>query len=677
MGISLFGQSISSAIIYSEKLYNQRKYNEAIDLLNRTIENHTGESDFEIVEAKLWLARIHLHNKNAIKANKLYKESYHLAKALDHDSLLIQATKSCISMSGFYDKTDSLNYLIYELLENPKISYADSSDLYIELASYYEDRELIDSAIHFGTLAAVIDSLHQDSSSIPYTYYDLGNFYIAKYEYGKGISKILTGLEFLRGEKDYHKRNNMEVGLSNIYYDIGNIPKAEELAIEVVKRSKERGQNISLVNAYNTLGNCASYVNNHMAALNYYEKSDSANLAGFNNIWRSIRAKVSIVNQKIKLGYKVEPEEIDVIIKLSEESESDYIRNITSFLKLRTSGYSLDKFNEEYSRIYNECGAANNLKLQMSLLKIKREYYAKNSRYKEAFEISNLLDKRKRNIELNNNKYIIQDLEAKYKRKEQNFKITLLDEKNASQAIMLNKQKQLLLGGGIALVIISFLTFFLLRLYRRVKSHKEQIARNLKEKELLLREIHHRVKNNLQLVSSLLTLQGRSIDDESILQAINEGKSRVRSMALIHQDLYSNDSLMEIGVKKYLENLAHELFETYNINRDRIKLYMDIENVQIDVDTLIPLGLIINELFTNSLKYAWPHEQNGSLNIKLVGEDQWIKLNITDDGVGFDVDSVGESSFGSTLISALVEQLEGKMSIDTSDGTKILLRVPI
>jgi len=203
-----------------------------------------------------------------------------------------------------------------------------------------------------------------------------------------------------------------------------------------------------------------------------------------------------------------------------------------------------------------------------------------------------------------------------------------------------SKQRQRLTLGAVALGFISILSFFLLQLYRKVRAQKAVIAKALSEKDLLLREIHHRVKNNLQLVSSLLTLQGRSIDDEMAQQAIREGQSRVRSMALIHQDLYNKENLMDIGVKQYVEKLTQELFDTYRVDKNRIILQMDVQDMELDVDTLVPLGLIINELITNSLKYAFPEGRKGNLLLSLSKTEGLLYLRVSDDGVGYDFNKV-------------------------------------
>ena len=676
IGVSqLHSQNISEAIKASALLYQERNYDEAATILENAIYEHRGDLKTELVEAKLWLARVYMHGGKSKLAFQLYKEIYALALGTGNDSLIVQSGTSYIVALGYEEKSDSIRILINDLLPNEALDYNGRSNLYIELAGYYEDKEMIDSAIHYAGMAAAIDSTHRDSSSIPYTYYDLGNYYISKFDYISGISKILYGLEFIRGEKDEFKKNTIEVGLSNIYYNIGNIYKAEELANDVLDRIDSKGQTVNRTNAYNVLGNCAAYFDEHDAALRYYLKSDSINEVGFKNVWRAVRAGISIIEQKMKLGYAVSEQEIRAVLEKGEGNETAILSNKLSFFKLKVSDFSPAVFRQEYARLYEQSGASQNLKLEQALLQIKRDHLVKNGLHSEAVEVYESLEDIKKRITLANNKYIIQDLEAKHRKKEQALQIQYLDEQNAAQEVILSQQRSRIVGGSIALGLISLLSFFLFRLYKMVNSQKALITKALSEKDLLLREIHHRVKNNLQLVSSLLTLQGRSIDDETAIQAINEGKSRVRSMALIHQDLYNRENLTGIGVKEYVEKLSSELFATYRLDSGRTTLHMDIQDIELDVDTLVPLGLIINELITNSLKYAWDAQQKGLLTVSLTESDGQLHLVVQDDGKGYDASSMRPDSFGATLIAALTEQLGGSIDVKSDQGTKVSISI--
>jgi len=262
-------------------------------------------------------------------------------------------------------------------------------------------------------------------------------------------------------------------------------------------------------------------------------------------------------------------------------------------------------------------------------------------------------------------------LEASFKRNEQENKIALLDAENNLSTIRLSQQRKTIIIGAGFLVVVTLLSFFLYSFFRKIKSQNQIISKALSEKDILLREIHHRVKNNLQLVSSLLGLQGMTTQDQHIKEAINAGKSRVMSMALIHQDLYNKEKLTSVNVKEYLDKLCGELINTYQLSADQVRLETEIDELDLDVETLIPLGLIINELLTNALKYAFPHSQQGTIHIKLFEKNNLLHLEVNDDGIGMSDNVNSDSSFGFRMIRSLLRQLDGEMQSDGTDGTQV------
>jgi len=205
------------------------------------------------------------------------------------------------------------------------------------------------------------------------------------------------------------------------------------------------------------------------------------------------------------------------------------------------------------------------------------------------------------------------------------------------------------------------------------KQAEEQIKASLREKEVLLKEIHHRVKNNLQIISSLLNLQSRNIKDRQLLDMFRESQNRIKSMALIHERLYQSKDLARIDFLEYIRNLAAHLFRSYCINSDAIKLKIDVENVALGIDTAIPCGLIINELVSNSLKYAFPAGAEGEVRIHLrPASDSKYLLIVSDSGVGLpqDLDIRSTTSLGLRLVSTLTDQLGGTIEIQNSGGTE-------
>jgi len=199
------------------------------------------------------------------------------------------------------------------------------------------------------------------------------------------------------------------------------------------------------------------------------------------------------------------------------------------------------------------------------------------------------------------------------------------------------------------------------------------INTELKEKDMLLREVHHRVKNNLQMISSLLGIQSRKIKDEKAKEAIREGRSRVHSMSLLHQNLYQKDNLSGVPIADYLPKLCRSLFDTYNINGDQVKLTTEIEPIKLNIETVIPLGLIVNELITNALKYAFPNGRQGEINIQFKEMDKGLLMVVQDDGVGFQKTEPGESheGFGHSLIGAFKQKLNADIQFINNGGARI------
>jgi PAS domain S-box-containing protein len=205
------------------------------------------------------------------------------------------------------------------------------------------------------------------------------------------------------------------------------------------------------------------------------------------------------------------------------------------------------------------------------------------------------------------------------------------------------------------------------------KREEEKIKSSLREKEVLLKEIHHRVKNNLQIISSLLNLQSTHIRDPRALEVFKEGQGRVRSMALIHEKLYQSEDLARVDFYEYISNLAAYLFRSYEVNSGAVKLNVESEDVLLGVDTAIPCGLIINELVSNSLKHAFPRGTGGSINIRLrPAGPELLTLAVSDDGVGlppgFDVRNT--PSLGLQLVNTLARQLGGEVEVERGAGAE-------
>lgn len=202
------------------------------------------------------------------------------------------------------------------------------------------------------------------------------------------------------------------------------------------------------------------------------------------------------------------------------------------------------------------------------------------------------------------------------------------------------------------------------------KRAEEEIKQSLEDNKILLREVHHRVKNNMQIISSLLNLQINYEEEKKAVNVLKESQGRVKSMSMVHEKLYQSPSFTKIDFKNYVEQLIKDIFYSYGINNGNIETVMDIDNIEIGIDTAIPCGLIINELVTNTVKYAFP-QNKGILYIKLKSIQDKIELVIADNGIGLpeDFDFTNSDSLGLQLVNNLVTQIDGQISLDQSHGT--------
>lgn len=232
--------------------------------------------------------------------------------------------------------------------------------------------------------------------------------------------------------------------------------------------------------------------------------------------------------------------------------------------------------------------------------------------------------------------------------------------------------KNLLLA-GIGLLVAA--GAIILWLFSRQLRKNRIIRRQAEEMEVLNREIHHRVKNNLQVISSLLDIQSQTLKDAEAADVIRESRQRVQSMAFIHQNLYQSSTVQEIEINNYINTLADHLFQTYNIRKDKIRFHTDIDKLNLHTDTVIPLGMILNELISNALKYAFRDLEEGEIRVALKQQERELLLRVQDNGKGlpegFDIAQL--QSFGFKVIRAFAQKLKARLHVDGRHGTNVEL----
>ncbi|MBF0457979.1 MAG: PAS domain S-box protein [Nitrospirae bacterium] len=209
------------------------------------------------------------------------------------------------------------------------------------------------------------------------------------------------------------------------------------------------------------------------------------------------------------------------------------------------------------------------------------------------------------------------------------------------------------------------------------KKYETYLLTSIREKEILMREIHHRVKNNLQIVAGLIGLQLNNITDETYKAMFTETRNRIKSIALVHDKLYRSKGLAEVDFKKYISELSSELFSSFGVDKKCITLVLDMEDIIIDVDIAVPCGLIINELFTNILKYAFPNKMLGEINISVHSDNEGkFEIIISDNGAGFpeNIDFRNTKSLGLHIVNILVKQIGGTIELDKTRGSKFTIK---
>lgn len=547
------------------------------------------------------------------------------------------------------------------------------------IAVAYDYNGDYDKALEYYREALMINQRSEDKKAEADSYSNIGVVYYAKGNYNEAVDYYLQALKI---REDIDDKKGISQSLNNIgiiYRILGEYDKAMEYYLRSAELKKELKDSLGLMKSLSNVGIIYLSQGNNEKALEFFEKSLDMSYR-LENIKGISEDLINIAITHKNLGHHQKAVEdyhkaLEISEKLGDRKQVTQILNNLSALYIvlgqydRSAGLSLKALQ-----------AAQELE-SMELVKLCHqslaESYLGKGDYKKAFEHLAAFSQVKDSL-LNEeiNKHIL-ELEATYENAKNESKIAVLDAENRKK-----KQEQLYLVAFS--LVLGFSVLLLLNQNRvRKKLNAELAQKNkliedaLSEKEILLKEIHHRVKNNLQIISSLLSLQSRSLHGSEAQKAVLEGKNRVNSMALIHQKLYQGNNLLGISVKEYFNSLAITLFQSYGIREDRMDFNLDVDQVLLDVDTLIPLGLIVNELISNSLKYAYNPEGENDLMVSLRKQDEKLFLRVRDNGNGFPAEfEPGRSkSFGLSLVHSLSRKLKAEVTINSGPGAEVCLNI--
>ena len=584
---------------------------------------------------------------------------------------------------------------------------------------YQEDKP--DEAIYYGLRTLNKARQLKDDFRMGKAYQGIG----VCYDYKGNLDSCLYYLEealtiFKKiNRKDYQSHTLTDKALA--YYYRGNYELALRSHLEALELRKQFGENKFIAQSYLNLGLVYRSRKDYANAIKFYTQSYNIkkiindeqgmlntliNIGAANQSYGKFDSAYAYGLQALQLATKLnKPKDIfaskaniaAALINLKRpDAALPYLQDVEKNVELNNRK-SLLTLAESYGDMYvqkNNFDAAiasylNGLTLARSnnrlepmevfYRKLARCFYNQNN-YKLAytyFDSSKALGDTLLNEE---NSRQVNEMSAVYETAEKETQINKL---NAENAISLNEEKRRRRERNYFMLSTILFLGLALGAYKAFTNNKKKkellntqnkiIEKSLSEKEILLREIHHRVKNNLQIVSSLLSLQSNYIKDEQALDAVKDSRNRVQSMSLIHQNLYQEENLMGVDVKDYISKLADNLFQSYNIQPNKIKLVKEIEATNLDVDVVVPIGLILNELLTNCLKYAFKSREEGAIKVILREQDDVLHLSVYDNGVGLPqgFNSETKKSFGHKMILTFLQKLKGEMKIYSEDGTKV------
>jgi two-component sensor histidine kinase len=512
-------------------------------------------------------------------------------------------------------------------------------------------------------------------NNIGYVYKSHGDIPKALEYYHNAII-INEGLNNKSGKADLI--NNIAV----IYESQHDIDKAIEYYEQSLLIYKEVKNKKGIATTLNNLGIInRSFQKNTEKALAYYQESLE--------IRKEINDLYGVSNSLNNIGFVYQTlNDISKALEFYQESlrirqELNYklgiarsLTNIGNLYLLEDKIELAKEYGEKSLSICLEGGFTEDIGNTSLLLK---NIYQKENKPKKELEMFELHVKMKDSIDNRKNKTAVYKQQLQYEYDKQKA----IDKKETEKQLAIaeeKKEKQKVITIFISFCLALLLTFAIV-FYKRWKLTQQQkriiegqnkaLSEKNKEKEYMMMEIHHRVKNNLQIVNSLLRFQSREINDPKILSMFEDVQNRVLSMSLVHEQMYRSDNLMELEIDNHLSTLIKELIKDYNIDT-KIELKCDIEKIQIGIKTLIPLGLIINEIVSNSMKHGFKERKKGviSISLKQLGDKQ-LELIIGDDGLGseHDLDIDNQSSLGIELIQVFTEQLDGTIEKLPPPGT--------
>ncbi|MGV6862152.1 MAG: histidine kinase dimerization/phosphoacceptor domain -containing protein [Putridiphycobacter sp.] len=595
-----------------------------------------------------------------------------------------QATQSIQKSVSFKTKSENTD------LGNEYYTYA---KVYNRKGELKQALSYLDSAsFHFNNFPDKMAEIHLEKGRI---LKKLGNNVEA-------IKQFNQSLIIYENLNDTISIGTVELNMGNIYKNIHKTNEAKKYYFSALRKFEMLGNEQKMASCYNNIGNLYKKMNQLDSAKHYFiesinhrsDKDDILytsytyhNLANLYVDLEELDSALFYINESIKIKFKI-------------GNQSDIYTDYLTFGEI----YYLKKDykNAEYylSESLKDAKANNNGLNMLEIEKVLSQNYLAQKDYKNAAEhfnhfvsLQDSLEKVNFSESLENQFINFEMIKDSLTQKQLQLKqeITKSENENLILKEKFNRSQNNYLIGFIGIVLISAALLFI-SFRRRLKesiNHKqvleiqnEELKRTLiskEEKEVLLKEIHHRVKNNLQIINSLIRLQSHSMNEKNYIQKLSDTENRIRSMALIHEKLYQSNELSKLDVQSYIKDLVQNIYDSYQIEKP-IDFEYEISHMEYSLDSLIPIGLIINEAVSNSIKYAFQGKDQGKIHIKLCGQCEPNKtvLIISDNGIGADLnfEDLSKNSLGLELIETLTDQLDGEFNLITENGFQYILKFP-
>ncbi|WP_452230929.1 MULTISPECIES: histidine kinase dimerization/phosphoacceptor domain -containing protein [unclassified Lacinutrix] len=318
---------------------------------------------------------------------------------------------------------------------------------------------------------------------------------------------------------------------------------------------------------------------------------------------------------------------------------------------------------------------------QQTAYQLLSEAYENSGNYKDALKDYKSFKEISDSIYSKESIEIIAEKDALYEKQNQDAEILLLNKEKEVATVKLSRTRAISIGTLIVLFLLSIAVLSLFKVYNKIKTKNQIITKALKDRELLLHETHHRVKNNLQMISSLLNLQSKYVEDEKAFEVLQNGRNRVQSMAILHKNLYAGDDLTLVNIQDYFEGLATSIFNSYQKSGKEIQVTIQAKGIVMEIESVVPIGLIVNELMTNSLKHAFEGVKSKNPEIIIVMKESTASydLSVKDNGIGLREDFIKKSNtetFGQRLINSFVQKLKATITTNNNNGTEVALTIP-